>query len=268
MIKRFGVVLALVSVVFLVSGCCSPPREEISQVKAILLEAQKMGAKELAKDKFQSAQDLLAQAEAEAKAKAECRKSWKTVLLAKQKAEEAKKEAAAHQSQYKAEAEKYMAKARKLIEEGRKSGDAKYAVDLFEVADNTLKAAEKAYADGNYRDALGYGKEAYKLAKRAVVIASHLRMEAERDRGTPVMERVHVVKRGECLWKISGYKQVYHNPFMWPLIYKANQDQIKDPDLIYPRQKFVIPRDYTEKDRNAAIHQAKTRGAWSLTDGK
>ena len=266
MVKRCGAVLVLLSVMFLVSGCCTPPREEISQARAILLEAQKMGAKELAKDKFQKAQDLLAQAEAESKT--ECRKSWKTVMLAKVQAEEAKKEAAAKQAAYKADAEKYISKAKQLIKEGKESGDAKYAVDLFEVAENTLKAAEQAYADGNYRDALGYGKEAYKLAKRAVVIASHLRMEAAKEGKEVGLERIHVVKKGECLWKISGYKQVYHNPFMWPLIYKANQNKIKDPDLIYPKQIFSIPRDYSECEKKAAIHQAKTRGPWSLTDGK
>jgi nucleoid-associated protein YgaU len=265
MMKRVGAVLVLFCVMFLVSGCCTPPREEISQTRAILLEAKKMGAMEFSKDKFQKAQDLLAQAEAESKT--ECRKSWKTVMLAKMQAEEAKKEAAARQAAYKTDAEKYMAKAQKLIKEGRESGDAKYALDLFEVAENTLNDARQAYADGNYRDALGYGKEAYKLAKRAVVIASHLRMEAEKGKEV-TLERVHVVRKGECLWKISGYTRVYHNPFMWPLIYKANQSKIKDPDLIYPKQIFSIPRDYSEGEKAAAIHQAKTRGPWSLTDGK
>ena len=266
MVKRVGAVLVLLGVMFLVSGCCTPPREEISQTKAILLEAQKMGAKELAKEKFQGAQDLLAQAEAESKK--ECRKSWKTVMLAKVEAEEARKEAAAKQAAYKADAERYIAKAKKLIQEGTDSGNAKYAVDLFEVAANTLKVAEQAYAEGNYRDARGYGEEAYKLAKRAVVIASHLRMEAEKENVEVTLERVHVVRTGECLWTISGYKQVYHNPFMWPLIYKANENKIKDPDLIYPKQVFSIPRDYTEGDKAEAVHEAKIRGAWSLTDGK
>ena len=265
MMKRVGAVLVVLSVIFLVSGCCTPPREEISQTKAILLEAQKMGAKELAKEKFQSAQDLLAQAEAESQK--ECRKSWKTVMLAKSKAEEAKKEAAAKQARYKADAEEYIAKAKKLLEEGKASGNDKYALDLFEVAANTLKAAEQAYAEGNYRDALGYGKEAYKLSKRAVVIASQLKMEAQKE-SQVTLERVHVVRKGECLWKISGYKQVYHNPFMWPLIYKANSEKIKDPDLIFPKQIFSIPRDYTEGEKAEAIHEARTRGAWSLTDGK
>jgi nucleoid-associated protein YgaU len=53
----------------------------------------------------------------------------------------------------------------------------------------------------------------------------------------------HVVKKGECLWYIAGYEQIYGNPLKWPLIYKANKDKIKDPDLIYPGQVLVIPRD-------------------------
>jgi len=28
---------------------------------------------------------------------------------------------------------------------------------------------------------------------------------------------------------------------MWPVIYVANKDQIKDPDLIFPGQRFRIP---------------------------
>ncbi len=52
----------------------------------------------------------------------------------------------------------------------------------------------------------------------------------------------HVVKSGECLWWISEYEEIYNDPFMWPLIYNANKDKIKNPDLIYPGQTFSIPR--------------------------
>jgi len=52
----------------------------------------------------------------------------------------------------------------------------------------------------------------------------------------------HTVTKGECLWWISEYKHVYNDPFMWPLIYKANRGQIKNPDLIYPGQQFDVPR--------------------------
>ncbi len=78
----------------------------------------------------------------------------------------------------------------------------------------------------------------------------------------------HTVAKGECLWWIAEYEDVYGDPFQWPLIYKANRDQIKDPDLIYPDQVFEIPRDATQEEIEAAIHEAKYRGPWSLWDGK
>ncbi|WP_029896565.1 LysM peptidoglycan-binding domain-containing protein [Desulfohalovibrio reitneri] len=52
----------------------------------------------------------------------------------------------------------------------------------------------------------------------------------------------HTVVKGDCLWNISEEAQVYNDPFMWPLIYKANRGKINDPDLIYPGQVFSIPR--------------------------
>ncbi len=58
----------------------------------------------------------------------------------------------------------------------------------------------------------------------------------------------HKVKKGECLWWIAEYKDVYNDPFMWPLIYKANRGKIENPDLIYPDQVFSIPRKFDLKE--------------------
>ncbi|MFW6054798.1 MAG: LysM peptidoglycan-binding domain-containing protein [Thermodesulfobacteriota bacterium] len=55
---------------------------------------------------------------------------------------------------------------------------------------------------------------------------------------------MHKVVKGECLWWISEYRQIYNDPFMWPLIYKANRDKIDNPDLIYPGQALYIPRTF------------------------
>lgn len=49
------------------------------------------------------------------------------------------------------------------------------------------------------------------------------------------------VVRGDCLWNIAKKKEHYGNAFAWPVIYKANRDKIKNPDLIYPKQVFSIP---------------------------
>ena len=54
-------------------------------------------------------------------------------------------------------------------------------------------------------------------------------------------EMSHTVVRGDCLWNIAKEKDYYANAFAWPVIYKSNRDQIKNPDLIYPKQIFKIP---------------------------
>ena len=72
------------------------------------------------------------------------------------------------------------------------------------------------------------------------------------------------VVSGDNLWNISGKPTVYSDPYQWPLIYKANSDQIKDADLIYPGQVLAVDTQPSAADVDAAIQHAKTRGSWSL----
>ncbi len=51
----------------------------------------------------------------------------------------------------------------------------------------------------------------------------------------------YVVVRGDNLWNIASKDDIYADPFMWPRIYRANRDDIQDPDLIYPNQTLAIP---------------------------
>jgi len=48
-----------------------------------------------------------------------------------------------------------------------------------------------------------------------------------------------VVKSGDSLSKIA--KREYGDAGAWKAIFEANQDQIKNPDLIHPGQKLKIP---------------------------
>jgi nucleoid-associated protein YgaU len=73
----------------------------------------------------------------------------------------------------------------------------------------------------------------------------------------------YLVVSGDNLWNIAGQDTIYSNPFMWPLIYKANSGQIKDADLIHPGQYFYIPKA-RGTDRAAAMEHARNRGAWTL----
>jgi nucleoid-associated protein YgaU len=65
-----------------------------------------------------------------------------------------------------------------------------------------------------------------------------------------------LVKKGETLVDISAKKLVYGDPFLWPLLYKANRDQIRDPQIIFSGQQLNIPRELTQEDLQAAREQA------------
>jgi hypothetical protein len=54
----------------------------------------------------------------------------------------------------------------------------------------------------------------------------------------------YTVVKGDTLWDISGSSSIYGDSFQWPLLFKANRDQIQDPDLIYPDQTFSVRRDF------------------------
>lgn len=51
--------------------------------------------------------------------------------------------------------------------------------------------------------------------------------------------RTVIIKPGNSLWRIAA--RVYGSGFRYTEIYKANLDQIRDPDLIYPGQVFKLP---------------------------
>jgi len=147
---------------------------------------------------------------------------------ARLKAEEEARAKAKEEAKRKAEEEAKL----KAEEEARKKAEAKAAEEVAKAEEETrAKAKEEA-------------KAAEALEKAS-----------------------HEVVKGESLWKIAKHKDVYENPFMWPLIYKANHDKINDPDLIYPKQVFSIPQDFSSAEKDKATHHAKHRGEWSLHDG-
>jgi len=51
--------------------------------------------------------------------------------------------------------------------------------------------------------------------------------------------RTYTVAKGDSLWKIA--KHHYGDGNLWRKIFEANQDTVKDPDLIHPGQKLTIP---------------------------
>ncbi len=48
------------------------------------------------------------------------------------------------------------------------------------------------------------------------------------------------IVRGDNLWRIS--RETYGAGQRYTVIYGANRDQIRNPNLIYPGQIFVLPK--------------------------
>ena len=101
------------------------------------------------------------------------------------------------------------------------------------IAESLLEEARSAFAEGDYPTATSKAWEAEAAANAA------------REEALEEAPRVYVVGTWErdrdCLWNIAKKTRFYGDPWKWKRIYRANQDKIKDPDLIYPGQRLSIP---------------------------
>jgi len=136
----------------------------------------------------------------------------------------------------------------------------------WEEAAKVIEEAEQAAADCENVRAKILAEKAEEMAAEA--IAAMQAAGSEEMAAKPAAEESpyiggYLVVSGDNLWSIAAQDTIYSDPYMWPLIYKANSGQIKDADLIYPGQYFYIPKA-KGPERAAAIEHAKNRGAWTL----
>jgi nucleoid-associated protein YgaU len=78
-------------------------------------------------------------------------------------------------------------------------------------------------------------------------VASALPQGQVADAGTVVIPNINtaIVSRGDNLWRIS--QRIYGKGLRYTVIFGANQEQIRNPDLIYPGQVFVLPGEQEPK---------------------
>lgn len=68
-----------------------------------------------------------------------------------------------------------------------------------------------------------------------------------------------IIRRNDTLWRIS--RRVYGHGVRYSTIYLANQDQISDPDRIWPGQVFKVP----EKSKEGEAADLKSMGEQATT---
>jgi LysM repeat protein len=93
------------------------------------------------------------------------------------------------------------------------------------------------------------------LGQEVAVKKEEIKKQAEPDI-LQVYPSIYIVKKGDTLPSIAARYEVYNDSFMWPLIYKANRDQIKDPKVLYTGQDLKIPRDMSMDDIIQARREA------------
>ncbi len=92
-----------------------------------------------------------------------------------------------------------------------------------------------------------YGQaESQAVKEKAVLLAGNIKGVSKVNdvylTAPPAVEETtyYEVKSGDSLSKIA--KAFYGNAMKYPVIFEANREVIKDPNLIYPGQKLRIPK--------------------------
>lgn len=279
--KMVGMVM-LAALMMVFSGCAKPPTTEMSDAKLAFQEATDAGAQTYAADQYMSAEQALNDATKLMEQK-KYHQAREKALEALKLSREAQAATATNKNAANSGAVEIYNMALSALNAANQAGAYSYASAQMEDAQKTLEEAKKAYEAGDYINAKQLAESALAKAREAEQIAKDMGGDQRANQARQIAGEIadpgatprpyptnHIVIKGETLWWIAEYKQIYDDPFQWPVIYKANRSQIKDPDLIFPDQNFVIPREpeLTDDMKKEAIKFAKTRGAWSLHDGK
>lgn len=116
-------------------------------------------------------------------------------------------------------------------------------------------------------------EEKQELERQQTVMEEHRRALLERrvaaetqckpGKAKPQKERIlpafHTVKRGETLPQIVAQADVYNDYRLWPLLYRSNRDQIRDPKHIWPGQILRIPRNFSREEMAEARRYAQEK---------
>lgn len=107
------------------------------------------------------------------------------------------------------------------------------------------------------------GRQAQTLLEKAQLEAANIIADAKR-KAEAITARAlekrfptsYTVRSGDKLHIIAARKEIYNDSYQWPLIYKANRDQIRDPHVLFVGQQLVIPRKLTIEEVREARRQA------------
>ena len=220
MFKRL-LVISVVGVVFL-AACAKPPVTELQDTRRIVAYAYASGASRLAADLYQAASEALRVAEEQ-------------VQQRKYKAAQASLE----------QARSYSNRALSLTVQRKR-----------QIERERQRLEEEKRLEEEARRAELLRKQREEEAQKAATKTKVERVPVEKKEEPPkLLDRVEVGP-AENLQMIAARADVYNDGLLWPLLYKANRDQIKDPKEIFPGQVLLVPRDKSKEEVETARAEA------------
>jgi nucleoid-associated protein YgaU len=206
-------------------SCAKPPHQELDAAEHMVRRARDLRAMDFAPVEYQAARTALSDARM-AMDKADYGDARDSVEYALQHARRAV--SLAEEGQARLEQEE--AEQAILAEQARQAEQKKAKTENIEIKQEQKQPAAKP------------------AAKPAPVLTPKPQIELVDE---------YSVGEGETLWTISAQPQVYGEGLLWPLLYQANRDQIKDPRQIFPGQTLGIRRDMTSKELEEARQRAR-----------
>jgi nucleoid-associated protein YgaU len=213
-------ILTIIALAALLWGCAKPPRDELQAARMALSQAYAAGAAELAANDYQAAGEALSEGERFAR-QGNYKMAREVLPFA---------EALAHRAILKAREEQSIRELQKIREQQQTEAPA--------------PAASKRPPTPPTKKAISTPVPGSKPAP------------VSPPPPPPPLTR-YVVSEGDALWSIAARKEVYADPLLWPIIYRANRDQIKNPRQVYPGQTLNIPRDVSAAELEEARNRAR-----------
>jgi nucleoid-associated protein YgaU len=226
--------------VALLAGCAKPPLAELETARYLVHHAAEVGAADWSPGEYQLARDALDAAEQQME-RQQYRAAARTIGLAQRYAEVAR-----------VESEQAVARLTELERQRVEKARRQEAQLQREIAEEQAAQRQRELEDRRRQ-------EARQAASRAASAANAAKPPPSPSPPPPV-EPVRVeryeVRAGQTLAEIASLPEVYGDVLLWPLIYRANRDQIKTPREIAPGQVLDIPREKNNEELEAARQEA------------
>lgn len=221
--------LLFFTIAALLSSCAKPPHQELDAAEYMVGKAYSMQAMEFAPTEYQAAKTALSDA----------RKSMQ---------------------------EADYGDARDSLEFSLKHARRAVALTEEHQAKRDAEEAQQALVEEQAHQAALAKAQGEEAARQAQVSVSPPKPAPKPQQKIVEPVTSYIVGEGETLWTISAQPQVYDEGLLWPLLYKANRDQIKDPRQIFPGQALSVRRDMTQEELEEARQKARESDIFPVSD--